>query len=213
MSNPNPNPDPGAGGAPPVVPGGPADPKKVDTVDHATYQRTMDQLKEAQRKEKEANDRLAQIESDKAKAEQEKLVADGKLKEALELKQKELDEANAKIKTNEERATNSVKLNAFLNGLGGKLKSKEYGVHIELDNVKLDDKGNVDEASLKAEVTRFTNSYRDLIDFGTPAPPPPPGPGAPPGPATTNPISYANWLLIKDVKEKKMRWKDVIDKT
>lgn len=198
------NPDPsGIDPVPPVVTPDPTDlpPKPGDHVAYETHRKLLGEKKAAAERARVAEARTAELEAeDKARTEK-KLQDDGEHKKMLEIREKELAEARAKIAASDAQMADSRKLDAFLNTLEGKVDRKFWN-HIDLEKVIIDPTTNeVDEMSVTKAVEQFKAEYPEIINIpgkGSGLPPESPKGGS------VTPSSVDEWkkLPLKERKEK-----------
>lgn len=154
-------------------------------VSYETHRRLLDEKKKVQA-------RLKELEDAEKRRNEEALLSEGKLKEALELREKELREAQARLDAVNERDKQAKKLRSVIKGLGvGDLDDKWYTVvGQELDGVVVDDDGNVDPASVQKVVDGLKKTWPEMVKRPAANLPN----GTPPGgPAT---ITRAEWLKL-----------------
>lgn len=186
--------------------------KSNDVVDYKTHKRLLGQYKQNQKKTKELEQRLAELsefEQKMSKIEEEKLRSEGnwnKLLEQREEKIKGLSEQLNELKEKEsyykKNLDDMVKLNAFTNALGGKLKKQDYYSFVDTDKIVINpDTGTIDSDSLAEYANEFSNNFKELIEFNSAKLPN----DAPKG---SKPLSYEEWKALP-LGEKKKRQKDV----
>lgn len=164
------------------------------TVSYETHRKLLDEKKKAQA-------RLKELEDAEKRRNDEALLSEGKLKEALELREKELKEAQDKLNAVADRDRQAKKLRSVIKGLGaGDLEDKWYTViGQEIDEVVVDDEGNVDPTSVQKVVEGLKKNWPEMIKKpsanlpnGTPAG----------GPQT---ISRAEWMKLSS--KEMLKWR------
>lgn len=214
----------GSGGTDPNTTGGPTgndpnpttpDPKPGDKVDYSTYQKVLDEKKrrdaelaDLKRKLDEKDAEARRLAAEQATAAQDwKKLAELREQEAVEAKAK-LQEATSTLTKRDEQERNAVRLEAFLDTVGGKVDRKYWGL-IPIDQIVIDQTtGEPDKSSVARVVETFRQTHPVLIEpVSTPG-----TPNTAPRGGTTKPgaITYAEWLKLPH-KEMAKRRADVID--
>lgn len=113
-----------------------------------------------QLREKEAM--LNQLLAEKELQEKQALEEQGRWKELYEKTQNQLEEVNTTRQAEQDKFINHHKKNAVLREIGG-FKKDEYSNFINIENVIMDENGNIDRASLDAEVSRLKQEMPELL--------------------------------------------------
>lgn len=129
-----------------------------NSVSYETHRKLLDEKKKAQA-------RLKELEDAEKRRQEEALLNEGKLKEALELREKELKETREQLNLFNERERQAKKLRAVIKGLGaGDLDDKWYTViGQEIDGVAIDDDGNVDAGSVQKVVDGLKKNWPEML--------------------------------------------------
>lgn len=183
-----------------------------DKVDYKTYHRVLKQHKESKEKADKLEAQIKELSEFKekmSKAEEAKLKEEGQWTQLLEQRESKISELSEKLNViNEENQSykqnldDMVKINAFMNQLGGKLKRQEYYNFVDTSKIVINpETGTVDSDSLAKYANEFSNEFKELIAFNDAKLPN----GAP---SSAGKISYDEWLKLP-LKEKQARQKDV----
>lgn len=193
-TDPKNNPNPGAGDPPPDD----KDKTKDNKVDYASYQKVLDEKKALKREleaEKEA----------KRQREEEEARKSGDLKKLNELKDSELKEIKEKYHNLSTTIEKSVKRQAFLSAVNGKVDEALYPL-IDLDKIVIDpDTGIPDDLSVQRAAKDFETRFGNFLVKDDPNrqrmpnnAPQPPGKG----------LTYEEWLKLPS-KEMRARIHEV----
>jgi hypothetical protein len=182
-----------------------------NSVSYETHKRLLEQRKKDQVEKEALAVKLSEFEAEKARLEEEKLRQEGNWKslvESRELKLKAIEEENkllaTKAKQYEQTLADAVKLNAFQNKLGGKLKKSEYLTFVDTNRIPIDpDTKTVDDKAVEQYAHEFSNQFKELISFDRGGSLP--GGAAQPG----KQLSVAEWQKLP-LKEQKARLKEVV---
>lgn len=182
----------------------PVEPPVPNPVDNEPKDNSKSVSYESHRKLLDEKKKLAeQLKSiqDTQKAEQEaKLIEDGKLKEALELKEKELKEQIDKNLAFENRHKQAKKLSAIMKGMGTQIDDKWLSViQDKIDNVSFLEDGSVDKKTVESTVNDLKKQWPEMIETSTPKMPN----GKPSGTPST--ITRSEWLKLSS--SEMMKWK------
>lgn len=184
---------------------------KPNEVSYESFQRLLGQHKKSKAEMELLVSKLSEFESEKQRIEEEKQRQEGNWKSLVESKEtrlKSIEDENKALKQEAARykktLDDAVKLNAFQNKLGGRLKKSEYLNFVDTEKIPVDpDTGLVDDKAVEHYATEFSTKYKELIAFEK-AGQLPNGAAAP---ATA--LSYESWARLP-LSEKKNRLKDVI---
>lgn len=151
-----------------------------DKVSHETYKKLLAQRKADQEKLKtlsaqfeETKKALDLIKEKEKEVMEEKAKGQGDYKALVENRENEiktLKEQLEQFKSEKENLEHSfidmVKLSAFNEALGGKIKHKKFYSLVELDKIAIDpETKRVDASTLKDYVKNFTTEFKDIIEF------------------------------------------------
>lgn len=206
--------DNGAGGAAQTIPSGDSENEKAKDkgkVDYDTYLKTLNQLKSTKQKNQEYESLLSSIETEKKLREEEDLVKKQKFEELLQRRNAEVEserkaraETEARLKQVEKDRLDSIKLGAFYDKLGGKVKRREYLSFVDLDAIEVDESGTINEESVMRSVNAFMTDHHHLVETKT---------KVMPNEASRNyngKISYDQWLKMPLKEKKKYSPKDIL---
>lgn len=143
------------------------EPTQEQVVAYETHQKLLNQRKADQRKARELEDKVRQLTESIKSAENAKLEEKQEYKKLYEATKVELE---AKKREQEERdriIVNKEKQAALNKELGG-LKNDAYFRFAELDNIVIDDSGQVDLTSVRLEANRFRQNFPELITPSNP---------------------------------------------
>jgi len=188
--------------------------QKPDTVTREAFDRLLSEKKEEQKKRQaqdaelaayKEKERLAAEDEAKKRGDFESILAAEK-EHAAKLKD-EIAKRDALIETVKVEKLVESKARAFFKALGSGLDEKFHSL-VDLDNVKVDSEGNIDQAS----ATKYANDFR--TEYGTILTKPGPNnfpDGKPQGGGVTG-----NWLAGKttkdNLKERKAGLRDAVEK-
>lgn len=178
----------------------------------STNERLLEESKKYKDHYQEVKSKQAEVESQKAVAEEERLRKEGNFQILLEQKEKRLKELEdqltgeaEKVKVRDTAISNFKKAQAFERELGGKIKKQDYWKHVDFDSIALNpETGAVDMDSLASVAQSFVKDYKELIDFGAAG-------NLPNGSANgsgSKTLTYEQWKKLP-LKERKLRMKDV----
>jgi hypothetical protein len=176
------------------------DASSKDQISRDAYEKLLSQRKKDQEKLKELESFRQEILTKKQEEELKLAEEKGEFRKILEQRERELNETKSKLTDYERTFTNSVKLNAVLNKLPGRLLKNEYSSFIELDAVAIDpESGEVDTRTVEEVANKFIKEHSFLLkakgnnqlpnDNASP----------------TKTLTYEEWtkLPLKEMKEKR----------
>lgn len=164
-----------------------------NSVSYESHRKLLDE-------KKQLADRLKKIEDDARAAHEAELIEQGNLKEALELREKELAEERSLRLGYEEKHLNAKKMNAIIKGLGTSVDDKWLPViGGRIDSVVIDADGNIDMKTVNAVTDSLKKQWPEMIKKEMPNMPN----GTPQGGTTT--ITRSEWLKLSSMDMKK--WK------
>ena len=103
-------------------------------------------------------------EAEKAKS-QKDLESRGEYEKILQSKEAEIKELRSQQEEIAKRNVQAAKLQAFMDVLPGKLRSKDYLAHVQIDDIVVDpDSNTVDDYSVKRTVDSFLANHSHLIE-------------------------------------------------
>jgi len=177
-----------------------SEPKK-DMVSYETHRKLLAE-------KKKQDQLLEEFRANQKKTEELKLIEEGKLKEALELKEKELAEKHRLLQEYDSRDKTAKKISCVLRGLGTKdLDDKWFTViHGELDEIKFDDSGEIDQSSVLKVVETLKTTWPEMLATKRPG-----MPGGVPSVGTPGTISYSEWQKLSAVEMSKWKPHQIID--
>jgi len=133
------------------------------SIRQSTYKRTVNEMKNLKAKHADAIAKLAEIEARDRQQEEARLRADKQYEELLKKKDEELSLTRSELERTNKDITDFRKTSAFLSAMGNaKIESKYYNL-IPIDNIKLDDQGQIDQDSLVNSVNMFRQEHPRLI--------------------------------------------------
>lgn len=157
-----------------------SDSGEKDKVDYKSFEKLLGQRKadkarmeEMSRQVEEYRNALELYKQKEKEAEEVKNKESGNYKALVETREKEindlqkkLEEYQARVNDSEENFNKVLKLSAFNESIGGKIKHKRFYDLVELDKIAIDpETKKVDEKSLKDYVKNFTSEFKDIIEF------------------------------------------------
>lgn len=136
-------------------------------VTRRTYKKALEQEKALRERLTEREQLLAKYQEKERIEEEERLKKQGEFKKILESREVELKKYKERTEHLERSIDDSIKLNAFLGSIPGKIKRPEYLELTQkyfLDKIVLNpENGAIDELSLNNAVNEFTEKFSDLI--------------------------------------------------
>ena len=135
-----------------------------DTVQYDTYKKVLAEKKRVQEQNASIQQQLDQLLMDQKTAEESKMVENQEYKKLLDLKAEELTKTVSELTSMRSAQANAVKLDAFLNAIGGKVDRKYWGL-VDLESIVVDPStGLVEEMSVTKLVETFRKEHGRLID-------------------------------------------------
>lgn len=194
----------GAGGAPNPPAGGEGNPEDKNgegkgTVAYETHQRLLSEKKKEQEARKQAEEKLAALEAEKAEREKKELEAKGQYKEALEKTEAELKKEREQKEALIGSLQESAKRSAILREIGGQVPERAFSL-LPLDEITMGADGRPDPASVKAAAQKFEKDFsfavqKDSTNGGLPNDAPKPG--------NTKKLTKAEWEKLPLAEMKK----------
>lgn len=176
------------------------DPGK-NSVSYESHRKLLGEKKLEQERRTKAEQELATLKQEKADREKKELEAQGNYKSLLEIKQKELDLAAAKLDRITGEITDVRKKKAILKHIGGVVPDGAHKL-LPLDLIELDAEGKPTEQSAKAAAQVFTKEHSYAIQKDVDG-----GGGLPndeaKGGGTGKKITYAQWQKLSAAEMKK----------
>ena len=168
--------------------------EESNLVSYDTHKKLLDEKKKIQ-------SQLKEILDNEKKRKDDLLLEEGRLKEALELRDKELLEERSKRLVFENREKEARKLSAVIKGLGtSDIEDKWYNVISQhIDNIQIDDDGILDQKSILDVVDVLKKTWPEMIKRMPPGVPN----GHPGGGPST--INYDDWMKLSS--KEMMKWK------
>jgi len=171
-----------------------------DVVQYKTYMKTLDEAKRAKEENRSLKEKLEAFSQDEKRRQEDELKKAKKFDQVLAMKEKEIAETKAKIQSYEQQFTDSKKISAFFDALGGARIEDKYMVHIDPDRIIINEEtGEVDKTSVMSYAEEFKKEYARVLDV------PGRNPGLPSAePKSSDPLSLEQWksLPLKDRKQK-----------
>lgn len=135
-----------------------------DNVSFDTHKRLLRQTKNTQSENQELKQQLADIQAqDEARA-QDALAKNQEWKQLADRREEKIVQLEKTITDNDDHLDKSVKLQAFLNKVPGKLSDAYFG-HVPLDKIAMNpDTREVDSESVELVVNDFLKDHGRLID-------------------------------------------------
>jgi hypothetical protein len=133
-----------------------------DSVAYDTYRKVLAEKKKRDLEVKDLADRLSQYETTFKQREEEELRRKGELEKILTMRDQELNQTKSKLSELIEMQTNTVKLTTFLDSLGAKVP-KKYWDMLPLNQIQLDESGEVDKGSVQKAIEYFKREYPEVI--------------------------------------------------
>lgn len=198
------------------LPGGPSESEKGTVkgkVDYDTYRKTVDQLKSLKQKNQDYEQILSSIEVEKKVKEEQELMKKQEFEKLLERRNAEIEaerkarlEIETRLKQSEQNRIDSLKLGAFYEKLGGKIKRKEYLSFVDLDQIEFDEQsGKINEDTVMKTVNQFMVDHHHLVDTKTKTMPNE-------APSSYNgKITYDQWMKLPLKDKKKYSPKDIMN--
>ena len=145
---------------------------KEDAVSYESHKKLLAQLKKTQEQNKELAEYVKRAQEQQKSNEEQKLHETGEYKKLMELREREANELKTKLTETERAKTlaekdkeDMLKLNAFMSKLPGRIKNREYYVHVPLDKIVFDPStGDIDPQSLDLAASEFVENHSDLLD-------------------------------------------------
>jgi len=179
---------------------------------------SKNRILEESKKYKEGFQTYKQKEDETAKAaakkEEERLIKEGQFSTLLEQREARISELEGtveatlgEVKSRDTAITNFKKASAFQTALGGSLKKEAYWNHVDFDKIATNpETGGIDAHSLNMVVSKFTEDFGELVDFGNN----PNLPNQTPAGGGSGKLTHAQWKNLP-LAERKKRMKDVVD--
>jgi len=134
-----------------------------DTVKYGTYKKVLNETKNLRAKHSDAIARLAEYESKEKESAEKLLIEEKKFDEVLRAKEAEIEETRNLLNQSTKQMTDYQKMTGFLQSLGGAKLESDYFQLVELDKIKLDDDGALDQASLAEYANEFKTRHQRLL--------------------------------------------------
>jgi len=137
------------------------------SVKYETHQKLLSQRKNDQAKIQELQAQMQSFMEERKQAEEAKLHENEEYKKLVEIRTAELEAVKSEKDQLLQSVNDSLKLNAFVEKLPGKIKNSKYLSFVNIDDVVLSpDTREVDAASLDVVVSKFMEEHADLVDTG-----------------------------------------------
>lgn len=139
---------------------------KKDFVDYSTYDRVLKRHKKDREELNQLRQFKEELELKQKDLEQQRMIEEGKVKEVLAQREKELEDERKKAQYFAEEFVNTNKLNAFKERLPGRLADSSYENFIAKEKILINEEtGDIDEESLNATVNDFMEKHHRLLDI------------------------------------------------
>lgn len=156
---------------------------------HSTYQKLMDQHKNAQRE-------LNELKEQNRLTEEAGLLEQNKYKELYESRTSDYDKLKGDFEGLRGSIVRAEKLSAFEKAAGAELAHDDFAKHVNLDGIHIMDSGEFDKHSLESVVGEFKNTYGDtLFNINK-------GKALPSEAAKTTPVKGLTDLTTEEIKAK-----------
>lgn len=166
MSNESPIQDPAD---PNVTPGGSDENHETETVSRKAYEKVLSEKKKAAEALRERNARLAELEAEREALSMKDAEAKGEYQKVIEAERKKYEAAIKRIQELEgtisefnSREMNRKKFGAIYDQLGGAVDKKFFPL-IDLDQVELNEDGEIDEQSVAKYANELKELYPEII--------------------------------------------------
>lgn len=175
-----------------------------DSVSFKSYSKVLSEVKKQKAANAEMQKQLNEIKAQKEADENVKLAEQNKYKELYEKSEKEKTESQKQFSDLSGKLNDTRKLQAFQEVLPGKLKSREYMVHVKKDAIKFDADGKVDMESVQTEVSRFVKEHGSLLESSEDLDP------VNPQNKRKSSLTYDSWRNLPP-KERKARRQEIVN--
>ena len=175
-----------------------------DTVRYGTYKKVLNEAKNLRSKHSEAIAELAVYQSKEKESAEKLLIEEKKFDEVLRAKEVEIEETRNLLNQSTKQMTDYQKMTGFLQSLGSAKLESDYFQLVELDRIKLDDEGSLDQASLSEYANEFKTRHQRLLIT-----PKSDLPANYTGGSGGGGLNYKDWQNLKSAKEKREQWKNI----
>lgn len=168
------------------------------TVKYESFQKVLNEKKNVAERLKATEARLAEYERQNKESEERKLKEQGEYKKLLEQRDRELEEIRGSKSELERTILDSMKYQAVLDKIGGKLKHRDYMSHIDVDRVSFDPETKaLDFNTVESVANDFLKTHSHLVSFPNAKLPQD-------APQAAESISYEQWLKLpaREMKQK-----------
>jgi hypothetical protein len=173
-------------------------------ISYGAYQKLLAEKRKLREQHVNTVSKLAEYESrDKERAEQQ-LIADKEFDKVLTEYKTQIDQLSNKLSQSETGLSEYRKMNSFIAGLGSSKLDPKYFSLVPLEEIQMDENGEIDHESLVKTITDFkTEHSRLLVDPRTDLPNKKVGSGK------TKGLTVREWKNLKTSKEQTDRFKEV----
>jgi len=126
-----------------------------ERVDYAKYRELLDEKKKEQKKAREYEAKLKEVEEGK-------LVEQQRYKELFEARDTELNTLKSELEAKSRSELERMKRDALIREVGG-LRRDEYAKFIDMDKIILESDGNLNSESVKEYAKEFKKNFAELI--------------------------------------------------
>ena len=175
-----------------------------DLVKYSTYKKVLNEKKTLQSKHAEAIAKLAEHEAREKQKEEQQLIADKEFDKVLGERDKQIDELTGRLNQSTKALDDTIKLQHFISALGSSKIDPKYFGFIPLDDIQIEEDGNVNKENLMKVVNEFKAEHPRLLVN-------PKGnlPNHHVNQEKAGTISYKAWRELKSSKEQSERYKDI----
>lgn len=135
--------------------------EQQDYVSKKAYQEVSTDMHKYKQAMKELQAKLNEFEAEKEAMKRDELTKQEKWKELSDSYKKQLEKLQSERQDEKQKFVNFHKTNAFLENVP--LAKKEFIKFVNLDEIKIDDKGNIDSDNLKKISDSFKQQYPELL--------------------------------------------------
>lgn len=133
-----------------------------ETIDKKTYLTVSKDMHKYKDEAKALKQQLAKIQADQEAAKTIQMKNDEKWKDLHQASEAKLAQLTQQMQSERAKFSNFHKINAVVSEIGGFLKN-DYNKFINVDAIEIDDEGNINQESVKAEGERLRKEYAELL--------------------------------------------------
>lgn len=145
-----------------------SDTSEDKSVKYETHQKLLSQRKNDQVKIQELQQQLQGLTDQQKQAEEAKLAENEEYKKLVDVRTQELESVRQEKDSLLQSVNDSLKLNAFIEKLPGKIKNSKYLSFVNTDDIVFSDPATreVDTASVDGVVSKFMEEHSHLVETG-----------------------------------------------